>query len=429
MQVTVPQPMAVCCQRISGQPTIILAWNLLKQTENLITIFIHEGFHYFQFSAFFDSGADLMGLQLLLAKGSNSYPRGDLENEFDLFVEGKLLFQDIWSAQDARDLVATETIRRARLDNQSRLYEDYALLMEGTAFAVETHAFQKLRTNRYPTLIPEGVDPQYSHFQRKSLGQLYDSEKPLINRENVPSGVGGTAAYLYGRSIARLLDALKTSNPSLDWQKGLFPKQFGAGLDPKTIPSRFLEYISVNNLSQRLRHAVPISPDAARETHKNTRQRLLTEDAASRLTEKKHIEDNLSTYPFENGWSYIIETGEFIYPRLDNPMELESFANGLTEVFFKGYASIETARKNLTIEPATIPVVIDLLTGTIRFKDLSLSQESPRLICEDVSTEVCTNLTLELPGLRLRAKSAIVDVSSERRETKVRLIQKSPPNR
>lgn len=405
----------LCCQYINGVATILMGKEVDK-TEYLITTFLHEGFHYFQSESLYKTKTPISKLQAAIAGGIAEYPKKNFDNESNLIIEGRLL-NSILTTNAASDerairhLISVEDNRKKAMTEKATLFEDWALLMEGTAYYVESQAAKRLVSNPYHSIIDKNIDPKYSHFQGINLSDLYGL-KLLTNKPQTPSGILGTVAYVYGKAFSLVLDKYKS-----DWQTGLFLPSDSFIQNPESAINGYMANVKANNLSSRLLATLQLNESESKALYDESRNRYLSTDDVTRIKEKLRIEGNIDAYPFEDGWTYKIQTQQFgLFPTFANPHNIESYSDNQATVFFGGYDSIETSDQLLHIDRPTIPVII-YLTSLIRFKDVGHSLEDANIQCTNPLNGRCEHLNLTIQGLSLRASNAFIRHDIAKRET------------
>ncbi|MDD2715634.1 MAG: hypothetical protein PHW04_07055 [Candidatus Wallbacteria bacterium] len=418
------------CSMINGFPVVTMGYGEDSSLEDVIINFIHEGFHYYQFGNLYRIGKD--DLMSRLKKDFFSENPRTAEYDADLVMEGKILAELTEKKSRKKNgesllekIVAVDEMKKKKMSKKLIRGENYEYLIEGTASFVELKALEILTAEGVKnSTIPEGKILSYSYFKGDQIKKYYQTNlehfgpQMLRNKINQPSTNAGEIEYRYALALIRVFDEFCNDD---EWKKGLFPL-----LDPSVSSDEAEESVSAHldkyNLPRKISEIFNLSDDRIMKIYRQVLNEYLSSGEMLVINDKTRIEKYLSIYPFEKGWTYKIEAGQFLYTYFDWVYGKAYCDKKMTNfVYFCGLFKLETPDKNLTVEEISIPVISNMFKGEIRFKDIGNDLSKAELTFSDNSNGVCQNFELKIPGLKLKAKKAEIIHDKIRKETMIRL--------
>lgn len=409
-----------CCRAIGGRPVVVMGYGPEVPAVSVLRTLLHEGFHYYQYSPLFSSGADEA-----LDNGKSALFSGiprDLEYDKLLVAEAKLLYaltgeknspQSI-GAELLSDLAAVDLLRKKMLPPEAVFGEESQLLLEGTAVYVELKGLLALLESGQE-LYGTGISTETVKTEYESYRRHYGADM-LANQINLTTLANGELVYRYAAGFARVLEKTGTS-----WQKGLFPLVAGGASSKETMERQLRETVAARGFSAKIAERGDFSGDTARGVWEKLRTEMFSPEEIAGMEEKLKIERGMDSFPFGAGWSYKIEAGQAVYPYFDFMRGKMYTGKKGTAAYLSGLAKLETADKRLSVGGIGIPVVSNMFHGSVRFKDAGKDPEAAVLVCEDKAGDVCGRLTLALPGLKFVAVNALFSRDSAARETTIKL--------
>lgn len=410
-----------CCRLIGGRPVVTMGYGSGAPAVSLLRLLLHEGFHYFQFSSLYPSGAAAM-----LDRAKGDFFRGIPRNEeYDklLTAEGRLLYSLVADgspgtidARGLRRLAALDTLRRRMLSREAAFGEDSQLLLEGTAIYAELRGLSALLTEDSAAALPPSISTSSISAEQQLYMRHYGPEM-LRNQRNLTTIANGELLYRYAAAFARVLE----KSGKKDWHKGLFPligksamaREEGEGAAKKVLSSR--------SFSALLSERAGVSDQAARWLWKELEPELLSAEDLAALREKLDIEKHIIDYPYGDGWTYRIEAGRVVYPYFDYLTGRMYVGENGSAAYLSGLQKLVTLDGRLVVEGISSPVVLHMFTGRMRFRGPEGETPGDRLKCESREGDICGRLELALPGLKLTALKAAVSEDPEAHKTTIRL--------
>ena len=428
-------PGGLACHMINGFPTVSMGYGEDTPLESIVQTFIHEGFHYFQFSSLYKQGIGDASSSIR-SEGFMAFPR-TANYDMDLVIEGKLLFDftndkspETIEPDKLKELVATEIKRKEKLNMKACRTEDFEFLTEGTAAYVELKAIGILLNEGIPaTCIPKGIDPHYNYFSKDIFQGRYEANLAhfgptmLKNKIKFPSTAQGEITYRYALALVRVLEKL-SSEKGLAWQKGLFPLITETNLTKEEALEKFYNNLKENNLSKRLIKLTAVPENETNKIYQETQAKYLSKEEIKEIEEKINIEQNIDSYPFEPGWTYKIETKQFVLPYF-NFLDGKQYADKTTVkcVYFNGLQKVATSDQRLLIEKISIPVIVNMYRGNVRFKDIGHTSADARIDSIGKSGNCYKELKLKIEGLELTVKNVEIEQHPEEKETLLKFCE------
>ncbi|MBI5629833.1 MAG: hypothetical protein HY921_02985 [Elusimicrobia bacterium] len=419
-------PGARCCSMIAGIPTVTFAFSQEQSLLDGIQAFIHEGFHYYQMSGPYRSGhhdeIEKMKRTFLLG-----IPR-TVEYDKDLAAESKMLFDLTNDTAAARtnpsgiqELAAVETMRKAKLKPEISAGEDWEFLIEGSAVFVELRGLE---------LLLEEAQRQsgQSHFDfpLSTATLIEDIERyrrhygpaMLRNQIHLSGMAGGEMTYRYGLAMIRVLEVFGKK----DWSDRLFPFPDN-GAD-------FKNHLRARSLFRKILETAQLSKAQTRRMYGAVRKRLVSKADEDFITEKLQIEKRLDDYPFCQGWTYEVEAGGWVNTYFDFLTgTMLSGASPFPAAYLQGLFKLETQDKRLVVEKISIPIVSNMVTGTMRFKDCGRAFEDAAVECAARKGDACGALTLKIAGLTLKAHDAAIIHDRNASRSRITFLKTDFPGR
>lgn len=426
---TLKYPGGQACRLIDGIPVVTMGYGSDTPLILIVQAFLHEGFHFFQMSSVYAAGIqDMM-----------QFPGKSPRNEAfdaDLVVEGKLLYDlTAESKKDSkpvvidliRRLAAVESFRKKKLPLNWNRGEDLTFLLEGTATFVELKALSILGQEKpKKTTIPENCSVKNLSISRESAADIFTANsrhfgpEMLKNKINYPSTSIGEIQYRYALALVRVLQSWCAENGT-NWTAGMFPL-IPPDLSGEKAKAAFLQKIDNGNLSRRLLDLVKLSDADASSCYRDTMSRYLSQEERQLIAEKVHIEKNLDRFPFEDGWTYRVNAKKFILTYFDWITGTSYADESIQKVaYIRGLDKLATSDKSMEIEGISIPVIVEMFRGLVRFKDVGRSDRDAQWDYGEKSGDTYKSLKLEIHGLKLRARNARVLIDPCRKETKIEL--------
>jgi len=277
------------------------------------------------------------------------------------------------------------------------------------------------------TIIPKDSGLIYSYFSKEYLLPLYQANLQhfgpmmLKNKINYPSTTLGEITYRYALALVRVLEEYSQIN-SQNWAKDLFPLIFETSSKDK-VKEEFFKKIDSDDLTHRLLALIKLSEDEIATIYRDTLNEYLSNDERQIIKKKIESESDLDKFPFEEGWTYKIEAGKFISTYFDwiNGVSYADKKTMQKMAYLKGLAKLETADKQMIIENISIPIVVMIFNGKIRFKDIGNTLENGNFMFGDKEGDVYKTLTLEIKGLTFKAKNVSVQNNKREKETIITL--------
>jgi len=430
-ELTMKYPGGQCGQMMDGYLVVTMGYGEEIPLESLVQTFIHEGFHHWQYSSLYQLGLHEL-IDSVPRAGWQESPRTAAYDE-DLIVEGKLFFEltnDDHEIDYGKldELVSTEIVRKRKLSTDVDRSENFLFLTEGTAVYVELTALNILMEEGVDnSMIPPGADPNYTYFAGDQFARQYQANLQhygptmLRNKINLPSTAMGEVAYRYALALVRVLEKTSAANDR-NWSQGLFPF-VESEIPEDQADEAFYNHLDANNLSARLVDLADIPEERNTSIYDQAKSRLLSPEDIDSIQKKIHIEENIDSYPPEDGWTYRGEAGQFLLTYFDW-LRVRTYCDNTMgkSVYFEGLIKLETPDKRLTIEKISIPVVSMMFTGSIRFKDIGHSLQDAHIKCTGESDGVYEELQLKIDGLELTAKNVKVTHDQKKQETLIQLM-------
>jgi hypothetical protein len=410
-----------CCRLIGGRPVVTMGYGSGAPAVSLLRLLLHEGFHYFQFSSLYPSGAAAM-LDRAKADLFRGIPRNE---EYDklLTAEGRLLYSLVAEgspgtvdARDLRRLAALDALRRRMLSPEAAFGEDSQLLLEGTAIYAELRGLSALLTKESPAVLPPSISTSAVSAELQLYLRHYGPEM-LRNQRNLTTIANGELLYRYAAAFARVLE----KSGKKDWDKGLFPLVAGATLARDQAEREAKENLSARAFSSLLAERAGLSGKSAERLWKELEPELLSAEDVSALREKLDIEKHIIDYPYGEGWTYRIEAGRVVYPYFDYLTGRMYIGENGSVAYLSGLQKLMTPEGRLIVEGISSPVVLHMFTGRMRFRGPAGETPGDRLKCEGREGDICGRLELALPGIKLTALKAAVSEDPAARKTTIRL--------
>lgn len=409
-----------CCRAIGGRPVVVMGYGPEVPAVSVLRTLLHEGFHYYQYSPLFASGADEA-----LDNGKSALFSGIPRNlEYDklLAAEAKLLYalaneesspQSI-GAEQLSKLAAVDLLRKRMLPPEAVFGEESQLLLEGTAVYVELKGLLALLENG-PDLAGAGISTGAVKTEYELYRRHYGADM-LANQMNLTTLANGELVYRYAAGFARVLEKTGSS-----WQKGLFPLAAAGASSKEAMKRQVRENVAERGFSAMIAKRAGFSGTMAEGVWEKLRTEMFSPEEIAGMEEKLKIERGMDSFPFGSGWTYKIEAGQAVYPYFDFTRGKMYTGKKGTAAYLAGLAKLETADKRLSVSGIGIPVVSNMFHGSVRFKDAGNDPEAAVLVCEDKAGDVCGRLTLALPGLKFVAVNALFSRDSAARETTIKL--------
>jgi|GEM_PF-3079774 len=421
-KLTLNFPAAQCCRLIGNAPVITMGYGKNDPPESILQTMLHEGFHYYQNASLYTFGVeDVPGQfkKILLTE----IPR-TLDYDKKLVIEAKLLFdmtkddaKPEISSEQLKQLAAVEILRKKQLPADVSMGEDSELLLEGTAVCTELQGLK--------TLAEGNIDTRLSTTTLKMLYQQYlQHYGPAIlnNQINLTTIADGELVYRYALAFARVLD--KTG---LAWKRGLFPLLTDTNLTKEKSKSKVMEHLRKHSFSNMLVTAAKISESQAKAMSSELEKDFLSPSEIRTMKQKIRIEENLDNFPFEDGWTYKVEAGQFLYTYFNYPTGKRYSGKKGNAAYLSGLLKLESVDKRLLVENTltqniAIPVVSKMFSGDIRFKDIGRDFKEAVIVCENKSNDTCETLSLQINGLKLTAKKVSLVTDETKKETVIKLL-------
>lgn len=410
-----------CCRLIGGRPVVTMGYGPGAPAVSVLRLLLHEGFHYFQLSPLYSSGAAAM-LDRAKADLFRGIPRNEDYDKL-LTAEGRLLYSlaaeggpGPAGARDLRRLAALDILRRRMLPPEAAFGEDSQLLLEGTAICAELRGLSALLKDGEGAALPPSISTASVSAELQLYLRHYGPEM-LRNQRNLTTIANGELVYRYAAAFARVLE----KGGKKGWNKGLFP------LVEKTAATRgqgeaaAKKRLSSRSFSALLAERAGLSGKAPARLWKELEPELLSAEDIAALREKLDIEKNITGYPYGGGWTYRIEAGRVVYPYFDYlGGKMYAGENG-SVAYLSGLQKLMTLDGRLIVEGISSPVVLHMFTGRMRFRGPEGETPGDRLKCENRAGDICGRLELALPGLKLIALNASASEDAPARKTTIRL--------
>lgn len=410
-----------CCRLIGGRPVVTMGYGSGAPAVSLLRLLLHEGFHYFQFSSLYPSGAAAM---LDRAKGDlfRGIPRNE---EYDklLTAEGRLLYSLLAEGapgtvnrRELRRLAALDALRRHMLSPEAAFGEDSQLLLEGTAIYAELRGLSALLKEAGAAVLPPSISTSAVSAEQQLYLRHYGPEM-LRNQRNLTTIANGELVYRYAAAFASVLE----KSGEKDWHKGLFPLIEKSAVAREAGEVAAKKRLASRSFSALLSERAGVSDKVARWLWKELEPELLSAEDVAALREKLDIEKHITDYPYGEGWTYRIEAGRVVYPYFDYLTGRMYVGENGSVAYLSGLQKLMTPDGRLVVDGISSPVVLHMFTGRMRFRGPEGETPGDRLKCEDREGDICGRLELTLPGLKLTALKASVSEDAPAQKTTIRM--------
>jgi len=409
-----------CCSLLGGRPVVTMGYGPGAPVVSLLRLLLHEGFHYFQFSSLYPSGANEM-----LDKAKVDLFRGiprTVEYDELLTAEGRLLYSLAAGADSGplkretlRPLAAVDMLRRKLMSPEAVFGEDSQLLLEGTAIYAELRGLSALvqagEVQLPPSISSSAISAEFQLYTRH-----YGPEM-LKNQLNLTTLANGELIYRYAAAFARVLE----KSGKTDWYKGVFPLVGDPAVARDKAEKEARKHLSSGAFSSLLSRRAGLAPGSAAASWGKLAPEILSAGDIAALREKLEIENNITSYPFGEGWTYQVEAGRVVYPYFDYLVGRMYIGGNGSAAYLSGLQKLITPDGRLVVDGISTPLVLQMFTGRMRFKGAAGKEPAGRLKCEAPMGDVCGKLTLDLAGLKLTALKAAVHEDVPGRKTLIRL--------
>lgn len=410
-----------CCRLIGTRPVVTMGYGPGTPAVSLLRVLLHEGFHYFQFSSLYPSGANG-----LLDKAKVDLFRGIPRTEdYDklLTAEGRLLYSlasndtagEITKAQ-LRRLAAVDILRRRLMSAETAFGEDSQFLLEGTAVYAELRGLSALLRGEPGAALPSSISTSAVSAELQLYQRHYGPEM-LKNQLNLTTLANGELIYRYAMAFARAIE----KSGKLDWHSGLFPLVPDSSAPRNEAEAEAGRRLSTGSFSSLLARISGLGENRAATLWKKLEPELLSAGDIAALREKLDIEGNITSYPYGEGWTYRIEAGRPVYPYFDYLGGRMYVGGNGSVAYLSGLQKLVTLDGRLAVDNISSPLVLHMFSGRMRFRGQAGEDPAARLKCEEREGDVCGRVKLDLAGLTLTALKASVFEDAAARKTTIRL--------
>lgn len=409
-----------CCSLLGGRPVVTMGYGPGAPAVSLLRVLLHEGFHYFQFSSLYPSGAEgiLDRAKVDLFKGM---PRTEDYDKL-LTAEGRILYSlvkdpdGVLEEKDLRPLAAVDMMRRKLMGAEAVFGEDSQFLLEGTAIYAELQGLSALARSGAVVNLPLPISSSAVSAELRLYVRHYGPDM-LNNQLNLTTLANGELIYRYAAAFARALE--KSGNK--DWHKGLFPLVMEASVPRDKAEKEARQRLSSGAFSSLLSRRAGLVPGRAAALWEKLAPGILSAGDIAALRAKLEIENNITSYPFGEGWTYRVEAGRVVYPYFDYLGGRMYIGGNGSAAYLSGLQKLITPDGRLVVDGISTPLVLQMFTGRMRFRGAAGEEPAGRLKCEAPMGDVCGKLTLDLAGLKLTALKASVHEEAAERRTVIRL--------
>ena len=413
-------PGGQCCRNIGGIPTVTMGYPSSAGAEDILRILLHEGFHHYQQESLYKTDTDSV-----LTRYKRDYLRyspDSIDYATTLVAETRILAEMTDSRvrnegsgekEGLGKLAALGTIRKKQLPEPVSLGEDSEFLIEGTAVYVELRGLELIIGGKPGLHISTGTLKQL-------YGQYADHYGPamLRNQINLTGTARGEMTYRHALALIKLLERTAPY-----WHTGIFPLLPGNNTSKKQAEHGLLKHISDHSLAKMLAAAVNISPAEARALADAAIKEYLSKEDMTLIRKKQEIERKIHEFPFDSGWTYQIDAGQFLYAYFDYRTGKMYYGDTLENAYLSGLAKIESVDRRLLMTNIAIPIIADIYHGQIRFKDTGHNLDDARVSCAGKHGEICDTLEISIKGLDVKIINASVKTDHPGKITFVKLLK------
>jgi len=410
-----------CCRLIGTRPVVTMGYGPGTPAVSLLRVLLHEGFHYFQFSSLYPSGANGL-LDKAKADLFGGIPRTEAYDRL-LTAEGRLLYSLVsddtageLTKAELRRLAAVDILRRRLMSAKTVFGEDSQYLLEGTAVYAELRGLSALVREEPGVALPSSISTSAVSAELQLYQRHYGPEM-LKNQLNLTTLANGELIYRYAAAFARAIE----KSGKRDWHSGLFPLVLDPSVSRVEAEAEAGRRLSTGGFSPLLARISGLEEKRAAALWKKLEPELLSAGDIAALREKLDIESKITSYPYGEGWTYRIEAGRVVYPYFDYLGGRMYVGGNGSVAYLSGLQKLVTPDGRLVVDNISAPLVLHMFSGRLRFKGQAGEDPADRLKCEEREGDVCGRVKLDLAGLKLTALKAAVSEDAAARKTTIRL--------